>query len=224
MTNEELKNIDLPQYSYKEDKINCYSHVAGILIGLIIFIICLTYTIIYKCSFNNIISIIIYGISMMTLYLVSSLYHGAKANSQDKKIKRVLDHCTIYFLIAGTYTPICIINNLTTSSIILLIIQWAMASLGIILNAYDFNKKSIRIISIFLYIILGWSVMIFPSIWKSLPYLSFLFILLGGIGYTIGSILYGIGHKTRIFHCIFHFFCLIGTILQGIGIIFLIIS
>ena len=75
MTNEELKNIALPQYSYQEDKINCYSHVAGILIGLIIFIICLTYTIIYKCSFNNIISIIIYGISMMTLYLVSSLYH-----------------------------------------------------------------------------------------------------------------------------------------------------
>lgn len=224
MTNEELKNIDLPQYSSKEDKINCYSHVAGIFIGLIIFIICLTYTIIYKCSFNNVISIIIYGISMMTLYSVSSLYHGAKANSQDKKIKRVLDHCTIYFLIAGTYTPICIINNLTTSSIILLIIQWVMASLGIILNAYDFNKKSIRIISIFLYIILGWSVMIFPSIWKSLPYLSFLFILLGGISYTIGSILYGIGHKKRIFHCIFHFFCLIGTILQGIGIIFLIIS
>ena len=224
MSEEEIKNIELPQYSIKEDKINCYSHVAGIFMGLIIFIICLVYTIIYKCSFNNIISIVIYGISMMTLYLISSLYHGAKANTLDKRIKRILDHCTIYFLIAGTYTPICIITGLSTPNIILLILQWAMAIIGICLNAYDFNKKYIRIISIFLYVILGWSIMLFPSIYKNLPYLSFLFILLGGIIYTIGSILYGLGHKKRAFHCIFHFFCLMGTFLQGMGIIFLIIS
>ena len=113
-------------------------------------------------------------------------------------------------------------GEITVYHIILLLIEWIFAFIGISINAYDFNKLWVRIVSMTLYLILGWAIMLFPSIYNNLPFNSFMFILSGGIAYTIGSILYGIGHNVKWFHSVFHFFCLLGTILQAIGIIIMI--
>lgn len=222
MSYEDVNKIILPKYSYKEEEVNWISHAAGAIIGLIIFFICFGLALKFNKASYSMISIVIYGLSMMTLYSMSALYHGSKANTRKKRVRRIIDHCTIFILIAGTYTPVCLMGEITVYHIILLLIEWIFAFIGISINAYDFNKLWVRIVSMTLYLILGWAIMLFPSIYNNLPFNSFMFILSGGIAYTIGSILYGIGHNVKWFHSVFHFFCLLGTILQAIGIIIMI--
>ncbi len=222
MSLEQLKNLKLPEYSSSEEKFNCISHTLGIFVGVIVLITCLLICITRNPSFANIISLVIYGISICTLYAISATYHGAKPLSFNKRVKRVVDHCTIYILIAGTYTPICVIKFLSTwQGITLLTLEWVLAIGGILLTSIWFENKFAKVISFIFYILLGWALLFFPSLIHLLPRISFLLILSGGIIYTLGSILYGIGHAKPFFHCIFHVFCLLGTIVQAFGILFL---
>ncbi|MCH5180854.1 MAG: hemolysin III family protein [Erysipelotrichales bacterium] len=222
MSLDELKTLKLPNYTEGEEKFNWMSHAIGICAGVIILIICLSLAIYNNHNANSIVSLIIYGLSMCAVYFISTIYHSSKPLSFNKRLRRVLDHCTIYLLIAGTYTPLCIIAfSSNIEGIILLILEWALAIGGIILTSVWFNSKIAKVISFIFYIILGWAIMFFPSLIEVLSPTSFLFILIGGITYTLGSILYGIGHSKTYFHCIFHVFCLLGTLIQAIGIIVL---
>lgn len=222
MSYEEVNKITLPKYSNKEEEVNWISHAIGAIIGLIIFFICFGLALKYNKANYSMVGIVIYGISMMTLYSMSALYHVSKENTRKKRVRRIVDHCTIFILIAGTYTPVCLMGEINIYKIILLLIEWFFALIGISINAYNFNKLWVRIVSMILYLVLGWAIIFFPSIYNNLPFNSFIFILCGGIAYTIGSILYGIGHNVKWFHSVFHFFCLLGTILQAIGIIIII--
>ena len=141
------------------------------------------------------------------------------SNKRSKKIKRIMDHCTIYFLIAGTYTPICIyINTYHPIGLVLIIIQWSLAAIGITLNIIDMENKCIKALSMFLYLALGWMIL-FSGGFTHIPLIPFIWVLIGGIIYTVGSILYGIGSKKSIFHSVFHVFVLFGTIFQAIGVL-----
>ena len=199
---------------------NSISHFFGVSIGIVIIAISIVLFVAYGLPSTYFIGLLIFGVSTLTLYLVSGLYHIENPNRiRAKKIKRILDHCTIYVLIAGTYTPICLyLMSIHPIGIALLIIEWILAALGIVLNAINMKNKCIEALSMFLYLALGW-LLIFSGGFTYIPQEPFVFILIGGIVYTIGSITYGIGHKNLNFHCLFHIFVLLGTIFQTVGVI-----
>lgn len=215
-----LKNRKMPVYTRGEEIMNMVTHIVGGGVGVIIFILC---TVVSALSKNpwSIVSSVIYGFSMVALYTVSSVYHGLKLNT-GKRVMQIIDHCTIYMLIAGTYTPILLVGIRPHNPVVAWVVfgvQWGLAALAATLTAIDLKKY--KVFSMICYIIMGWMIIftIKPAI-QALAYNGFIWVLAGGISYTIGAVLYGIGRKVRYFHSVFHIFVNIGSLLQAIGIIF----
>lgn len=215
-----LKDRELPTYTKGEEIFNMVSHIVGGAIGLIGMVLCIIFSAIHQNSYA-IVGSIIYGISMIFLYTMSSIYHGLKPTRKAKKVMQILDHCTIYVLIAGTYTPILLSSIMKVDQVAawtMLAIVWILAILGIILNAIDL--KQFRVFSMICYIAMGWCIIFrIDLVIKSLGMTGFILILLGGIIYTLGTILYGIGRKVKYMHSMFHLCVVIGTLLQLIAII-----
>ena len=215
-----LKDRELPTYTKGEEIFNMVSHIVGGAIGLIGMVLCIIFSAIHQNSYA-IVGSIIYGISMIFLYTMSSIYHGLKPTRKAKKVMQILDHCTIYVLIAGTYTPILLSSIMKVDQVAawtMLAIVWIFAILGIVLNAIDL--KQFRVFSMICYIAMGWCIIFrIDLVIKSLGMTGFILILLGGIIYTLGTILYGIGRKVKYMHSMFHLCVVIGTLLQLIAII-----
>ena len=218
---EMINDVKIPCYSHKEEMFNALSHACGILLGLFLMGFGIVAFINKQISLFYLFGLLIFGLSACLVYFVSALYHYLNPNSFKKKVFRIIDHCTIYLLIAGTYTPICfVIMQSHIIGLIMVIIQWVGALIGIILNAFFFNYRWSRIISFILYVAMGWLVL-YCGGFIYISTLNFVLILMGGIVYTIGAILYTLGHKKTIFHSVFHIFILVSTILQSIGVIML---
>lgn len=216
-----LVDRKLPNYSIAEERFNYISHIVGGVVGVMALISCVIISS-WKHDLMGIYTSIIYGITMVLLYCMSSIYHGLR-DSIAKRVFQVLDHCAIYILIAGTYTPIalCCIREVNPKiGWGLFIFEWSMAVIAIIFNAIDL--KQYEVFSMICNLVMGWGVVVvLPLAMKALTLGGFIYILVGGILYTIGAVLYGIGIKKRSYmHCIFHIFVLLGTIAQLIGIIF----
>ena len=215
-----LKDRELPTYTKGEEIFNMVSHIVGGAIGLIGMVLCIIFSAIHQNSYA-IVGSIIYGISMIFLYTMSSIYHGLKPTRKAKKVMQILDHCTIYVLIAGTYTPILLSSIMKVDQVAawtMLAIVWIFAILGIVLNAIDL--KQFRVFSMICYIAMGWCIIFrIDLVIKSLGMTGFILILLGGIIYTLGTILYGIGRKVKYMHSMFHLCVVIGTLLQLIATI-----
>ena len=215
-----LKDRELPTYTKGEEIFNMVSHIVGGAIGLIGMVLCIIFSAIHQNSYA-IVGSIIYGISMIFLYTMSSIYHGLKPTRKAKKVMQILDHCTIYVLIAGTYTPILLSSIMKVDQVAawtMLAIVWIFAILGIVLNAIDL--KQFRVFSMICYIAMGWCIIFrIDLVIKSLGMTGFILILVGGIIYTLGTILYGIGRKVKYMHSMFHLCVVIGTLLQLIAII-----
>ena len=215
-----LNDRELPTYTKGEEIFNMVSHIVGGAIGLIGMVLCIIFSAIHQNSYA-IVGSIIYGISMIFLYTMSSIYHGLKPTRKAKKVMQILDHCTIYVLIAGTYTPILLSSIMKVDQVAawtMLAIVWIFAILGIVLNAIDL--KQFRVFSMICYIAMGWCIIFrIDLVIKSLGMTGFILILLGGIIYTLGTILYGIGRKVKYMHSMFHLCVVIGTLLQLIAII-----
>lgn len=220
MPRTKLKDRELPTYTKGEEIFNMVSHIVGGAIGLIGMVLCIIFSAIHQNSYA-IVGSIIYGISMIFLYTMSSIYHGLKPTRKAKKVMQILDHCTIYVLIAGTYTPILLSSIMKVNQVAawtMLAIVWIFAILGIVLNAIDL--KQFRVFSMICYIAMGWCIIFrIDLVIKSLGMTGFILILLGGIIYTLGTILYGIGRKVKYMHSMFHLCVVIGTLLQLIAII-----
>lgn len=210
----------LPTYSSAEETMNMVTHIVGGGIGIFALIGCLI-----KAILNGgavaVISAVIYGFCMILLYSVSSIYHGMKPCT-GKKVMQILDHCAIYLLIAGTYTPITLIAIAPAYPALgygLTIFQWIVAALAVTLTAIDLKKYNV--FSMICYICTGWAILPFMAQTREvLTAPGFLFLLYGGIAYTLGAILYGIGSRCKWFHSIFHVFVVLGSILQLICIYF----
>ena len=216
---ENIEEVKVPNYSKRQERFNTISHLIGIPLALIIFIISLIALSSHGFNASYLLGIIIFCITIIDVYFVSSLYHSTPTDCFNKKLFRVLDHCTIYLLIAGTYTPICVVlMSEHLVGLIMLIIEWSLAALGILLNALFFKSKVVQIISLVLYLAMGWLVL-FCGGFIYMTAFSFGFVLAGGIIYSIGSILYSVGKKNLWFHCIFHVFVLVSTVVQAIGVI-----
>jgi len=163
-----------------------------------------------------IISSIIYGSTIILLYTMSSIYHGLKPEGKAKKVFQILDHCSIFLLIAGSYTPFCLVTFREHNSVLgwtIFAIIWGMAILGITLNAIDIKKY--KVFSMISYLGMGWCVIFTANLLpKLLGIPGLILLLLGGIAYTVGAVLYGFGKKKKYIHSVFHLFILLGSILQ----------
>lgn len=221
MKRTKLSDRVLPTYTKGEEIFNMVTHIVGGVIGIAVTALCVV-----KASLNHnvwgIVTGAIYGFTMILLYVISSIYHGLKPGSTAKKVFQVIDHCSIFILIAGSYTPIvlCSIRNIdVTSGWILFGIIWASAILGIVLNAIDLKKY--KILSMISYLLMGWAIIFrFDLLLKSMNTNGIILLLTGGIVYTIGAIFYGLGKNKKYFHSIFHLFILLGSILQFFSILF----
>ena len=210
-----LKMRSLPSYSRGEEIMNMVTHIVGGTLGILVLVLGLL-----RCDgAPAVVGVSIYGGSMILLYAVSSVYHGLAPN-MGKKVMQVIDHCTIYMLIAGTYTPIMLVAFVPVYPAVgwgVLAAQWALAALAATLTAIDLKKYNA--FSMVCYILMGWGIIFFlPQTIAVLGKQGFTWLLAGGITYTIGAILYGIGSKKPWFHSIFHIFVVLGGFLQFLAI------
>ena len=213
-----LRDRKLPSYCRGEEIMNMVTHIVGGGLGVLALVLCVMQSI--GGSIADLIGSAVYGASLVTLYTMSSVYHGLRP-CMGKKVMQVIDHCTIYFLIAGTYTPILLSAMIPAFPSIgwsLLAFEWGGAILAATLTAIDLKKYNV--FSMICYITTGWAVIPF---WRqAMQVLSapgFYLVLSGGIAYTIGAVLYGIGSKKPWFHAIFHIFVVLGSVLQFFAIL-----
>ena len=214
-----LGKIIIPKYSLSEELMSSISHGVGAIFSLVILITCI-YVSLKHNNMYGLAGSIIYGLTSFLLYIVSTLYHALKPN-RAKKVFRIIDHCSIYLLIAGTYAPYCLITLRDVSPVIgwiVLIIVWVCAIIGITFTAINMN--TFKKMGMALYLIMGW-VCIFSlkTLVDGISTIGLIYMIIGGVVYTIGAILYAIGKKVKYMHSIFHFFVLAASVLFYISII-----
>ena len=215
MKRTKLSDRLLPNYSGGEEIMNMVTHIVGGALGILALLLCL----LKADTAMEVITCTVYGIAMIDLYTMSSVYHGLRPCTA-KKVMQVIDHCTIYFLIAGTYTPVvlCAIRPVYPAlGWGLLITECVLVTIATTLTAIDLKKYNI--FSMICYIGMGWAIL--PFLRQTREVLTapgFLWLLAGGIAYTIGAVLYGIGSKKKWMHSVFHIFVVLGSLLQFLAI------
>ena len=207
--------IAIPHYTLGEELMNSISHGLGALFGIVALVLCVVRAA-QSGDPYRIVSGAIFGFTVLILYLMSCLYHALKVNKA-KRVFRVIDHCTIFLLIAGTYTPYTLVSLRDSVGWWVFGVIWATAIVGIVLNAVSLKKFSK--ISVALYLIMGWMIVIaYQPMVLAIPGGGMQLLVWGGVAYTVGAILYGVGSRKKYFHSIFHFFCMIGTALHFLSI------
>ena len=162
-------------------------------------------------------SSIIYGLSLVSLYTFSTLYHGLR-NEKAKKVFHILDHCGIYLLIAGSYTPVLLVSIGGTTGWVIFGVQWTVALIGIVMKIFYTGKFDN--ISTLIYAIMGWMIVIkWQVLVDSIPSAALTLLLAGGISYTIGIIFYLIGTRIKFSHFLWHLFVIAGSLLHYIMIV-----
>jgi len=196
------------------DPVSGLTHLFGALLSIVALILLLYYSI-TRATPWHIVAFSIFGGSLILLYTASSLYHLLSISEKGIAILRRIDHMMIFVLIAGTYTPICLLALRGPWGWSLLSIIWGIALGGIVLKGFWFNIP--RWVSTLIYALMGWLVVIafFPLV-KAIPLGGFLWLVAGGLLYTIGALIYGlkwpnITSKFIGFHEIFHIFVLMGS-------------
>ncbi|MBN2395476.1 MAG: hemolysin III family protein [Candidatus Atribacteria bacterium] len=198
-----------------QERINCITHGFGAILSIVGFVV-LVIMADKSGDIWRIISFSIYGATLFLLYLTSSIYHGL-TNIKIKQIFQILDHSAIYLLIAGSYTPITLIPLRGAWGWTLFGLVWGIALMGIIIKFLFFEKT--KMISLILYILMGWLIVIaIKPLIASIPMGMFLWIVLGGLSYSIG-ILFFIAKKIPYHHSIWHLFVLGGSITHFLGIV-----
>ena len=218
-----LASRTLPDYTRAEERFNMISHIVGGGMGIAATVLCVVAAALEGNGYG-VVSGAIFGASMVALYTISSVYHGLHGGT-GKKVMQILDHCTIYFLIAGTYTPFCLCTIRQHDPALgwgTFGFVWALAVVGIVLNAIDL--KRFQKVSMVLYLGMGWCIILTGKlIVQLLGGAGFALLVGGGVAYTVGAVFYGLGHKKRYIHSVFHLFCLVGSALHILCILFYVI-
>lgn len=224
MKRTKLSDRKLPVYTKGEEIFNMTSHIVGGALGIVALVLCVIFAAIHH-NIYGVIASSIYGLTMILLYTMSSIYHGLKPNTKAKKVFQILDHCSIFLLIAGSYTPfaLCTLREYNTAlGWWIFGIIWGLAVLGIVLNSIDL--KQFKIFSMICYLIMGWCIIVrINVVIKSLGWTGFSLLLGGGIIYTIGAIFYGVGKKKKYMHSIFHLCIFAGSLLQFLCILLFVV-
>lgn len=214
-----LAERSLPNYTHSEEMMNMVTHIVGGALGIAALVLCL-----FRAAVNHniygIVASAIYGTSMISTFTVSSVYHGLNLN-YGKKVMQVIDHCTIYFLIAGTYTVVVLSGIRPIYPSLgwgLFYFEWILAIIAATLTAIDLKKYDT--FSMICYIGMGWAVIPFAKqAMVALTAPGFRLLLWGGIAYTIGAVLYGIGSRKKWMHSVFHIFVVLGALLQFLSVL-----
>ena len=226
---EKKHKITLPDYTLGEELMNSISHGIGAGLGIAALVLCVVFSVVRGMGAMAVVASAVYGSTLIILYLMSCMYH-ALARNQAKRAFRVMDHCTIYLLIAGTYTPYTLVTLCGGGhpgwGWSLFGVVWGVTVLGITLTAVDFRK--FRIVSTLCYVGLGWVIVIasrymIEIMWPDKA--AGLFLLLGGgVLYTVGAVLYAVGKKHKDLPSLFHIFVLGGSILHFLSIFFYVLK
>lgn len=215
MKRTKLSDRILPKYTKGEEIFNMVSHIVGGAFGITAIVLCSIFAAI-NGNVYGVVSGTIFGSTMLVLYTMSSIYHGLNPQTMAKKVFQIIDHCSIYILIAGTYTPVALCTLREYSTVegwMLFGIIWAMAIIGATLNSIDLKKYSI--FSMVCYLVMGWCIILrIGIIVELLGYGALALLLSGGIAYTVGAIFYKVGKNKKWMHSVFHIFCVIGSILH----------
>ena len=224
MKRTKLSDRILPTYTKGEEIFNMVSHIVGGVAGIVTIVLSSVLGAIRHNAYG-IVSGIIFGVSMIFLYTMSSLYHGLKANSKSKKVFQILDHCAIFVLIAGSYTPfaLCTLREYSTAlGWTIFGVIWGFAALGITLNSIDLKRY--KVFSMICYLAMGWCIIIRGNLLPALLGIpGFILLLAGGVVYTIGAILYGVGKKRKYVHSLFHIFVFLGNLLHVLCVLMYVI-
>ena len=212
-----MEKVNKFGYSFKEEFANTLTHGLGLLLSIIGSSIIITNVVINQLDLLHIISVIVFSLSLILMYCLSSLYHGLTDNRL-KRLFQKLDHCSIYILIAGSYTPFTLISLYPNPGLFLFIFIWSLAVVGIIIENYPF-KYSFPI-SMALYIIMGWFVLFFfQPLYSSLNFNGLILIVLGGLFYTFGIIFF-VWKQIPYNHTIWHLFVLLGSICHYFAVLY----
>lgn len=214
MLRTKLADRKLPGYTNGEEIFNMASHIVGGALSIAALTLCVVFSALKGDPFA-VVSSAVYGTSLIFMYTFSSIYHGLRSESA-KKVMQILDHCMIYFLIGGTYTPLTMCSIRKVSEFWAWIIFgaiWLLAAVATVFTAIDL--KRFAKLSMICYILMGWLVVIASRILlEAISLNGFLWLIGGGIAYTAGAVIYIAGKKYRYMHSVFHLFVLAGSILH----------
>ena len=207
----------MKRYTLGEEIFNSVSHGVGIFFAIAGCAVLIVLSAIYA-DFWAVISSVIYGICMLLLYTASTLYHSF-TNSKVKEVFRVFDHCTIFLLIAGSYTPFLLVPLRSTAGWIIFTIIWSAALIGTLLKL-TLPTNGAKLWSVGLYLCMGWAVVIVSKqLFSVLPTASIVFLILGGLSYTLGIFFY-LWKSKKYTHSVWHCFVLVGTIMHFFAVLF----
>ena len=211
-----------PVYTKGEEIFSAVSHIVGGAFGLGAWI---ALAILAKDPVR-IAAVSAFGLGIVVLYTMSALYHFLPKGTTAKRVFRIFDHCTIYLLIAGSYTPFCLIAlGGTVMGRTVFALQWTLAVGGVTMNAIALDNKIVKGISMALYVVMGWMAVVFlPPLWTIVSRACFWLLIAGGLAYTAGIAFFAFGKKVRYFHSVWHLFVLFGTVLQFMSILLMVLG
>lgn len=217
MSQKKSKNT-IPKYTLGEELINSISHGvgAGLAIAALV-LLCVR-----AHSAMGVVTGVIYASIMIILFVISCIYHSLSPRVKGKKVLRVIDHANVLLMVAGTYTPICLALIKGGLGWVMFGVVWAVTILAVTLNCINVDKYQLA--AVLCNLIVGWgSLLIIHRLIQVCPKPGLVLLIVGGIVYSIGAILYGVGHKVKYMHSIFHFFVLAGAILHFFLIYFYVV-
>ena len=208
-----------PKYTFCEELFNSISHGVGVILSIAALVILIVFAAVKKSGYG-LASGIVYGISLIILYTMSMVYHIVQ-NEKGKAVLRIFDHCSIFVLIAGTYTPYLLVTLDKTLGWVMFGIIWGMAVIGIVLNAIDLER--FKKVSLVCYVIMGWAIILtIKPLVRAIPFMGVFLLILGGVFYTVGVMFYVL-KKYRYMHSVWHLFVLGGSVCHFLSILLYVI-
>lgn len=210
-----MSEVSIPEYKLSEELMNSITHGIGAGLAVAALVLC-----VIKAAAHGdpwaVVGSCLYGVGTIMVYVISCVYHALKRN-RGKKVLRVIDHCDIFFMIACTYMPYCLVSLRGVTGWVMFGVIWGLASLGIVFNAIDLEKY--EKISVVVYVVLGWGVIVlYQPLVDAVTFTGVMYLIVGGLLYTAGAIIYAIGEKIRYMHSVFHLFVIAGSIFQFFSI------
>ena len=215
-----MSKVSIPEYKLSEEIVNSITHGIGAALAVAAMVLCIVKSAIHGDPWA-VVSSCMYGTGTIMVYVISCVYHALKRN-KGKKVLRVIDHCDIFFMIACTYMPYCLVSLRGVMGWILFGIVWGLAAIGIVFNAIDVDKYERA--STFVYVLIGWCVIVLikPLI-EAVTLTGVIYLVLGGVLYTVGAVVYAVGENVKYMHSVFHLFVIAGSVFQFFSIYFYVI-
>ena len=217
MENKEKRSV---MYTVGEEIFNSVSHGVGVLLSVAALVLLIVFAAIYSDGYG-LASALVYGISLILLYTMSMVYHIVQ-NEKGKKVLRIFDHCSIFILIAGTYTPYLLGPLRGALGWMIFGIIWGVTVIGILLNAISLER--FKVISLICYVLMGWGIVLsIKPLAQNLPLGGLWLLIAGGLVYTVGIIFY-VMKKYRYMHSVWHLFVLAGSICHYFSILLFVLK